>query len=108
MFIPQCYKCNVLAQYTGTHYICPICGDSTTAKDWVAVGSLADAETRNLRILAHEAIDHIYKNKVIPRKMLYKLLSYLYNTKEFHIGHASKEELKDIIHKFSLNALDEI
>jgi hypothetical protein len=59
-------------------------------------GTFADRETRKARMLAHQAIDPIWKSGTLPRGEVYRRLKEEFG-REIHIGGATKEECSQIV-----------
>ena len=61
-----------------------------------ALGTVADAELRELRIKVHNRLDPFWKFKRISRKKLYKKLEKIFG-REIHMGSADKETCNKIL-----------
>lgn len=73
--------------YVGTH------------KDGKPFGTLADAETRKARSLAHQAFDKIWKDKLLYRSEAYRVLSKHMNLppEKTHIGMFSDAQANEVV-----------
>lgn len=59
----------------------------------IPLGTLANAELRQLRMQAHHALDRIWKESLASRSYLYKLMSKdLNNSEPLHIGFSNNEK----------------
>lgn len=76
----MCYLCKPCNAYVGCH--------NNTRK---ALGIMANAELRKLRIQAHTLFDPLWKSKKMSRKRAYKLIG------NKHIGGMNEEECKELI-----------
>lgn len=82
------YLCRPCGAYVGTH-------KGTTTP----LGTLANAELRELRKIAHAEFDPLWKNRVMSRSKAYKELSIFMRVpkKEAHIGMFTKEQCQKLI-----------
>lgn len=73
--------------YVGTH------------KDGTPFGTLADAETRKARSLAHQRFDKIWKDKLLSRSDAYAVLSKHMNLppEKTHIGMFNVEQSEEVV-----------
>jgi hypothetical protein len=61
------------------------------------LGTLADAELRELRKQCHEKFDPLWKSKKMKRKEAYKYLALHMNLKEAHIAEFTKEQCEKLL-----------
>ena len=78
----MCYYCKDCNAYVGCH--------NNTRKP---LGTMANAELRKWRMLAHAHFDPVWKGGQVSRKEAYKLIGNI------HIGESSIEQCKEIIKK---------
>ena len=73
--------------YVGTH------------KNSKPLGTLADAETRKARNLAHRSFDKIWKDKLLSRSDAYRVLSKHMNLppEKTHIGMFNVEQAQEVV-----------
>lgn len=104
--------------------ICPFCGDKLIWKEsryggfygcasWartrcrgsvgchpgtkIPLGTPADAETKALRIKAHDLFDNMWKTEGMSRKAAYEWLADAMGVDEAHIGWMNKSDLEKLI-----------
>lgn len=61
-----------------------------------ALGTMANKETRNWRIKAHDAVDPLWQSSKYSRSKVYRMLSDMFGM-PVHIGSSDIETCKDII-----------
>lgn len=85
----MCYWCKDCDAYVGCH--------QNSKKP---LGSMANAELRKLRILAHAVIDPLWRSGKMDRRQMYRMLSEKLG-RTVHIGWSDEKDCKEIIEKFS-------
>ena len=81
----MCYYCKACDAYVGCH-------NNTR----VPLGTMANAELRKWRMLAHDYIDPLWKTGKLARAQVYARLKYRFG-KQIHIGESDIETCKKII-----------
>ncbi len=83
----MCYLCKPCDAYVGCH--------QNTKRP---LGSMANAELRNLRKKAHSIIDPYWKDGMYERKEMYGKLSKALG-REVHVAESNEDQCKEIIEK---------
>jgi len=85
----MCYYCKDCDAYVGCHQ-----------NTKVALGSMANAELRALRMQCHALIDPLWKDGKMTRKEMYRMLNEKFG-RTIHIGWSREEECREIISKLA-------
>ena len=78
----------------GIRFTCPVGG--CTVFSWNG-NPPADYSTRQARIKAHEALDHLWKSGMLKRSNAYRKLARFLDIKEAHIANFDKEQCDKVI-----------
>ena len=115
---PTCHCGAVMVKHQSRYYselhqrifyrcLTPGCRTSTAAHpDGRVAATPANKETRDARIVAHDAFDALWKSGVVTRQVAYAWLQHKLHVE--HIGHATLEACEDIIAACKVVTPDEL
>lgn len=108
IFCPYCHKAAIWTENKTIYgrnygksymcYICPPCGAYVGCHNNTRhpLGTLANKELREARILAHAVLDPIWKSGVMTRSEVYSKLKEVFG-REVHIAQSDLDECREII-----------